>query len=417
MKRRRGGNVRRQSLPSHRHQGLPYLSAVTHSESKPSPKDWLKPTLVVLVVVVGLGAVIAAQLSLTGYLSMAEAFGITLPLWLPWVVFAPVTVWLAFRFPLERGCLKTSVTVHLAACALVIAGSQMAMRHFMAHPGSGGTLTRMTPPPEKAGHSPLDLPRGWKPGGLGPPGGPAFARMVVDALTYGILLSLCQTMAWSRRARHRELRAITAEGALAQARLSALRMQLHPHFLFNSLNGIATLVHTDPQAADDMIGNLSELLRLSLDTSAEQEIPLLRELEFLQRYLDIEQARFGDRLHVVRDIAADTLAACVPTLLLQPILENAIRHGFESITAPGTVTLSARRVGDRLFLEVSDNGAGLTDQPAEGIGLANTRARLRALYGDAHELVIRNRGTGGCAVAIRIPFHYEPTATPAFPSP
>ena len=390
---------------------------MTHSETKPSPQDWLKPTLVVLVVVVGLGAVLAAQLSLTGYLSMAEAFGTTLPMWLPWVAFAPVTVWLAFRFPLERRCLKTSVAVHLAACALVIAGSQMAMPHFMAHPESGGVQPRMMPPPEKAGHPPLESPRGWKPGGLAPPGGPAFARGVVDLLIYGILLSLCQTVAWSRRARDRELRAVTAEGALAQARLSALRMQLHPHFLFNSLNGIATLVHTDPQAADDMIGNLSELLRLSLDTSAEQEIPLLRELEFLQRYLDIEQARFGDRLHVVRDIAADTLAACVPTLLLQPIVENAIRHGFERITAPGTVTLSARREGGRLFLEVSDNGAGLTDPPAEGIGLANTRARLRALYGDAHELVIRNRETGGCLVEIRIPFHHEPTAIPAFPSP
>ena len=390
---------------------------MTHSETKPSPQDWLKPTLVVLVVVVGLGAVLAAQLSLTGYLSMAEAFGTTLPMWLPWVAFAPVTVWLAFRFPLERRCLKTSVAVHLAACALVIAGSQMAMPHFMAHPESGGVQPRMMPPPEKAGHPPLESPRGWKPGGLAPPGGPAFARGVVDLLIYGILLSLCQTVAWSRRARDRELHAVTAEGALAQARLSALRMQLHPHFLFNSLNGIATLVHTDPQAADDMIGNLSELLRLSLDTSAEQEIPLLRELEFLQRYLDIEQARFGDRLHVVRDIAADTLAACVPTLLLQPIVENAIRHGFERITAPGTVTLSARREGGRLFLEVSDNGAGLTDPPAEGIGLANTRARLRALYGDAHELVIRNRETGGCLVEIRIPFHHEPTAIPAFPSP
>ena len=390
---------------------------MTHPESKPSPQDWLKPTLVVLVVIVGLGSVLAVQLSLMGYMSMAEAFGTTLPMWLPWMAFAPVTVWLAFRFPLERRCWKTSVAVHLVACALVIAGNQMAMRHFMARPRSGGPHSQMMPPPENTGRPPHESPPGWKPGGPGPLGGPAFARVLVDLLTYGILLSLCQTVAWSRRAHERELRAVTAEAALAQTRLSALRMQLNPHFLFNSLNGIATLVHTDPQAADDMIGNLSELLRLSLDTSGEQEIPLLRELEFLQRFLDIEQARFGARLHVARDIAADTLAACVPTLLLQPIVENAIRHGLERITAPGTVTLSARREGDRLFLEVSDNGVGLTTQPAEGIGLANTRARLRALYGDAHELVILNRATGGCSVAIRIPFHHEPTATPAFSSP
>ena len=404
---------------------------MTHSESKPSPHDWLKPTLVVLAVIVGLGSLLAAQLSLTGYMSIAEAFGTTLPMWLPWMVFAPVTVWLAFRFPLERRCWKTSLAVHLLACALVIAGNQMAMRHFIPHPRSGGPPPEMPPPempppempplemppPEKTGRPPRESPLGWQPGDPARPGGPAFAHVFVDWLIYGILLSLCQTVASSRRARDRELRAVTAEGALARARLSALRMQLNPHFLFNSLNGIATLVHTDPHAADDMIANLSELLRLSLDTSGEQEIPLLRELEFLQRYLDIEQARFGNRLHVVRDIAVNTLVACVPTLLLQPIVENAIRHGIERVTTPGTVTLSARREGDRLFLEVSDNGAGLTVQPAEGIGLANTRARLRALYGDAHECVIRNRATGGCSVEIRIPFHDEPTASPAFPSP
>jgi LytS/YehU family sensor histidine kinase len=200
-------------------------------------------------------------------------------------------------------------------------------------------------------------------------------------------------------------------------------MQLNPHFLFNAFNSIATLIHTDPRAADDMVGNLSQLLRLALDSADEQEIPFRRELDFLRRYLDIEQARFGDRLRLEEDIAPDVLTAFVPTLLLQPLVENAIRHGLEPQSTPSCVRLNARRDGDRLHIEVSDNGAGLTETttsdelPARaGIGLSNTRTRLRELYGDGQRLTLRNGDAGGCTVEIELPFHTEPLAPGVSPS-
>jgi two-component system, LytTR family, sensor kinase len=373
-------------------------------------RGWLAPTLVVVLVLVLMGALFTAQLTLSGYMTAGEALKFTLPLWLPWMAFAPLTAHLAFRFPLERQQLRKSVVVHLAACALVIAGNQVVTRRYMTEIGFDRPPPWMIREAEKQGVPPLipapdskaESPRSY--------GGPAVARIAMDVLVYGILLSACQTVASSRRAQDRERRALTAESQLSQARLSALRMQLNPHFLFNSLNGIATLIHTDPVAADDMIGNLSGFLRLSLDTTGEQEIPLLRELDFLQTYLEIEQARFGERLQVLRDIAQDTLVACVPTLILQPLIENAIRHGFEKITTTGIIQIIARREGDTLSLIVQDNGSGLSDSALSGIGLTNTRARLHVLYGEDQHLVLHDLETGGCLAEIRIPYHSEPLA-------
>jgi LytS/YehU family sensor histidine kinase len=256
----------------------------------------------------------------------------------------------------------------------------------------------------------ISLPLGGKP--------PLGARVVIDVLTYGMLVSVCLAVNWSMQAKEREKRALTAETYLAEARLSALRMQLQPHFLFNALNSISTLVHTNPAAADDMIANLSTLLRQSLQHMEEQEIPLRHELDFLRSYLDIEQARYGDRLVCEWDISPDTLTAFLPSLLLQPLVENAIRHGLSPLSRRVQVSVRSWIDGEMLHLQVSDDGAGYdahtqhASEKSTHIGLNNTRARLAALYGNrqtmtVHAISSENGIADGCIVEICLPHHTD----------
>jgi len=210
----------------------------------------------------------------------------------------------------------------------------------------------------------------------------------------------------------RELHAAALETRLTEARLQALQMQLNPHFLFNTLNAIASLMHKDVDAADRMIVRLSELLRYALDSTNEQEVPLRQELDFLGRYLDIQRARFGERLTVTQQIADEVLNARVPNLILQPLVENAIEHGIDPHARPGEIILRALRRDGRLVLEVQDNGGGLAKglPPVEGIGLSNTRARLEQLYGPAHQLELKAGSSGGLTVFIDIPFRESTSA-------
>lgn len=343
------------------------------------------------------GMFFTAQLVTSSVLSFGTAFRFTLPIWLPWVVFGPLAVLLATRYPFERGRISRSVAIHL----VVLAGICLANWKIMGEV-SGGILRNLP--------ASIGLPRGDKP--------PLSARVVIDLLAYGILVSMCHTMLWSLRAKERERRAITAEAHLAKARLSALRMQLHPHFLFNSLNGISTLVHTDPNAADDMIANLSALLRLSLGSANEQEIPLRRELDFLQCYLDIEQVRYGSRLQFKSDLSPESLTAFLPGLLLQPLIENAVRHGLAPQCRTVTISLSASIHGGMLHIQICDDGCGLPDSPpgedefVHGIGISNTRARLAEIYGSNQSINVRNGPADkgpvrGCIVDIRLPHHTE----------
>ena len=208
-----------------------------------------------------------------------------------------------------------------------------------------------------------------------------------------------------RRAESVQLEARTAhlEAQLAHARLDALRMQLNPHFLFNTLHAVSALVERDPGGVRRMIARLSELLRHTLDSRGSEEVPLREELAFLQRYLDIMGVRFQGRLRVSTSIADETSNARVPNFILQPLVENALEHGV-SRTGDAEITITARREAQQLVIAIHDRGPGLDASAESGVGLANTRARLAALYGDAASVELRTAPEGGAAAELRLPW-------------
>src|SRR5215831_13716215 len=204
------------------------------------------------------------------------------------------------------------------------------------------------------------------------------AKFHSDLLTCWALMAIRHAIEYYRQVRIRELTASRLESKLATAQLEVLRMQLQPHFLFNTLHAISTLMYRNVEGADRMVARLSDFLRLSLDTAGVQEVPLKREMEFLDKYLDIEQVRFGDRLQVSRAIDPDTLDLLVPNLVLQPLVENAVRHGIAPRASGGRIDVAAFVRQGRLIVEVSDDGPGAADGVREGFGLSNTRSRWRA---------------------------------------
>ncbi len=222
---------------------------------------------------------------------------------------------------------------------------------------------------------------------------------------YWVILAVLRGMESRRRLRDERLRSAALETQLVQSQLQALRMQLQPHFLFNTLNAISALALSDPAQARLMIARLADFLRLTLEERHAQQVPLTRELQFLECYLAIQQVRFQDRLGVQWEVHADTHDAAVPHLILQPLVENALRHGLLAKADYGRLCIAAQRVGDELYLSVDDDGLGLPpDGAREGIGLGNTRARLRMLFGDAARLELRPRLGGGTCAEVRLPF-------------
>lgn len=346
----------------------------------------------------------AAPLALPGSVTWRQAIGSGAAFWALWLFFMPAVAWLSFRFPIERKTLVRNVGLHLLACLLLVGTNRIASR----------VVTRIFTREEQLG--PPGRPQDSRPARPGPPVSLSVyygARAALDVIIYGALMSLCQAVTNFRRSQERERRAAELEARLASAKLQALRMQINPHFLFNTLNSIAALVYINPRAADEMLGDLSGLLRRSLDTMEEQEVPLSQELEFIGAYLNIEQKRFGDRLRVEQNIPAGLMNALVPALILQPLVENAIRHGIEPRRGPGLVCIEARREGAHLHLIVRDDGRGLPDANSKtpgrrGIGLSNTEARLRELYGGEQRFSVAKAEPQGCRVDIHLPYHLEP---------
>ena len=232
--------------------------------------------------------------------------------------------------------------------------------------------------------------------------------VTAGVIIYWMIVFGSQVIDYTRRLREEELRASLLQSQLATAQLQALKMQLHPHFLFNTLHAISALVPKDPEAADRMITRLSDLLRMSLESDGAQEVVLEHELEFLQGYLDIQKIRFGDRLKVAMDVDAGVLHAFVPNMALQPLVENAIKHGVAPRTSGGSIAITAGRRDGLVAIRIQDDGPGLAGrEPAGitfGVGLSNTRARLEQLYGSAHRFELISRAEGGLLVEIDLPF-------------
>jgi len=238
-----------------------------------------------------------------------------------------------------------------------------------------------------------------------------------NLLRYSMISAAYHAVAYHHEVRDRDVRAARLEAALVQAKLDSLQGRLQPHFLFNTLNSIAALIRDQPEAAEQMLGSLSELLRASLHAEPGREVTLESELDLVRQYVSIQQMRFSDRLTVTIDVAPDALSAQVPHLLLQPLVENAIRHGIAPREAPGHVRIAAGRSGDRLRLQVEDDGLGLGEtRPSTagaGLGLSATEARLRHLYGGGASLKVASRAPTGVIATIDLPFH----TTPAQPAP
>lgn len=311
-------------------------------------------------------------------------------IWLAWAPLTPVIIWLARRFSFVDGKWRVSILVHLPAFLLLSA----------IHSAAAAWLTLVINPFDSMGVSPGAFwPRfiSRVPGSFGS-----------DLLIYGAVIGIGYAFDYYRKYRERELLTSRLEAQLVQAQLDSLRMQLQPHFLFNTLNGIVGLVRDNKnQAAVNMLVGLSDLLRHTLEHSSKQEVELKEELNFIKLYLRIQEMRFADRLQIELDIDPATTEAMVPNLILQPLAENAVRHGLGRSASSGLVGITSQVAGDHLRLVVYDNGVGLPDNwqlnGSVGIGLANTAARLQQLYDDNHRFDIRNREVSGVEVVIEIP--------------
>jgi LytS/YehU family sensor histidine kinase len=235
-----------------------------------------------------------------------------------------------------------------------------------------------------------------------------------EMMTYWAVIAIAHALVYHRESQERAVTAAQLETRLAEAQLQALQRQLHPHFLFNTLHTISALMHRNIDAADAMLARLSDLLRLTLDQVGTQVVTLKEELDFVEKYLEIERTRFGDRLQVRIDVEPGTLDASVPNFILQPLVENALRHGIGPKLGGGTVEVTTRRIDDRLELVVRDDGRGVPPERLNafntGVGLGNTRSRLEHMYGTSHRFEFEAPPAGGLEVTIEVPFVVESEA-------
>jgi two-component system LytT family sensor kinase len=331
--------------------------------------------------------------------AMPHLLALNLTYWYVWALLVPGIIWFARHYRFERHTWRRAALMHLVAV----------IGFTFAH----AVLTVSV-------REPLIAYFGWRPQRWWSEFQQLFfLNFDWEMMTYWAVVGLSHALDYRREAQERAVTAAQFETRLAEAQLQALQRQLHPHFLFNTLHTISALMHRDIEAADAMLARLSDLLRLTLERLGIQEIPLKEELEFLEKYLEIERTRFGSRLIVDMEIEPETLDVCVPNLLLQPLVENAIRHGIAPRVGGGRLQIVARRTGDRLWLMVRDNGPGLSKAKLEafndGVGVSNTRSRLEHLYPGAHKFDFHQPSDGGLAVTIEIPAGEEPRASAVSP--
>jgi sensor histidine kinase YesM len=359
------------------------------------------PLLAALGVATVLGAIASGEHHLSmlqhgGDPTILHALKMGMPYWFIWILLTPIILWVVDRAPLEGPWSVATVLLHLVV-AVVVTMLHSALQNLIVlafgiirFPSLHALLAGLL--------------------------GAGVRSLTFDLPAYGAILALLYAIGYYRRFRERERAAAELEVQLARAQLEALRSQLNPHFFFNAMNSVAMLVRAqrNDEAVRSLAG-LSELMRYVLQDHPAAEVPLAEELGFLQRYLAIERVRFQDRLRVVVEAAPDTPDAWVPNLVLQPLVENAIRHGIGRRAAASLVEITAARDGDRLLLTVRDDGPGLngtkTPAPSTGVGLRNIRERLTRLYGTEQSLELREAEGGGVVARISLPFHTQP-ATP-----
>ncbi|HWR16942.1 MAG TPA: histidine kinase [Terriglobales bacterium] len=323
----------------------------------------------------------------TTWIHLAPLYFVAYSFWGP--LFTPFTIWMAKRFTIEKTKWFRSVMMHVIAAPAVLVVHGIIITAF--DPWIWPELARKQTYLQS-------LRRNFLASGSD------------DLFIYSSIVILVHGWLYYQRYRDRELQATLLEAQLAKAQLQALKVQLHPHFLFNTLNSVSELMHQDVSVAERVITRLSDLLRITLENIGTQEVTLRDELEFVKGYLEIEQTRFQDRLKVSLDIAPETLDARVPNLLLQPIVENAIRHGISRRAENGLIQIRTEKKGDQVLVTVDDNGPGLKTSGRSvasnfGIGLSTTRARLDFLYGRNYALELNNRPEGGLQARIVIPYH------------
>lgn len=319
-------------------------------------------------------------------ISWERALTINLSFYYIWACIAPLVFWLGKRYQFERKGWIKALLIHLPT-SIILSAIQLLIAEVV--------FQSFRPYPLKLFETFRAIQFSF-----------AF-NFHMNLLTYWVILGIGSIREYYRRYRDRELRNAQLEAQLTQAQLQALKMQLHPHFLFNTLNTISSLMHKNVQDADRVLARLGDLLRASLGNSGVHEVALREELEFLRRYLEIEQIRFGDRLKVEIRVDPDLLDLKVPNFILQPLVENSIRYAVSSRNTGGQIQITATRENERLTLHVKDDGPGLTTEhgvmDSNGVGLQNTRARLQQLYGNDHEFVFRNHPREGVDVSIIIP--------------
>lgn len=337
-----------------------------------------------------LTVVFASQLYWSGYAPWWRSLWLEAIHWLSWGLVAPLVFWLCRRLYRGEHSWQRYV-IGLSLGAIVISILQPALTESFNFLGEYVQ---------------------WWLSKTGSPPGANPAKLLIAAIklaaynlpVYGAVILAWHAMIYYNELRDRQVKAMQLESLLHQAQLQTLRSQLNPHFLFNALHSIAELVHANPKLAEQLLLRLGELLRQVLRSSSEQEVALAEELDFIKGYVEIERMRLGERLQVQWDIAPDTLPIKVPSLILQPLVENAILHGIAPVAQPGSLTIRASRDDQSLHLQVRDTGPGLPEETKPhrlGIGLSNTRARLQRLYGSKQRFELRN--DNGVVVDIQIP--------------